>query len=92
VIDELGYLPMDQQSAHWVFEVVSRRYEKGSIILTSNRGITEWGQVFADPVVAAAILDRLVHHASVINIRGKSYRMRAHKKAALEVKEVGSML
>jgi DNA replication protein DnaC len=92
VVDELGYLPMDQESAHWVFEVVSRRYEKGSIILTSNRGFTEWGQVFADPVVAAAILDRLLHHATVINIKGKSYRMRAHKKEALEVKEVGAML
>lgn len=88
VIDELGYLPMDKQSAHWVFEVVSRRYERGSIILSSNRGFSEWGQVFADPVVATAILDRLLHHATVINIKGKSYRMRAHEEAALEVKEV----
>jgi len=83
VVDELGYLPMDQQSAHWIFEVVTRRYERGSIILTSNRGFAEWGQVFTDAVVASAILDRLLHHATVVNIKGKSYRMRAHE-AALE--------
>lgn len=81
VIDELGYLPMDQTSAHWIFEVVTRRYERGSIVLTSNRGFAEWGQVFADPVVASAILDRLLHHATVINVRGKSFRMRAHDAA-----------
>jgi DNA replication protein DnaC len=73
VVDELGYLPMDQTSAHWVFQVVSRRYERGSIVLTSNRGFSDWGAVFADQVVAAAILDRLLHHATVINIKGKSY-------------------
>ncbi len=78
VVDELGYLPMDRQSAHWAFEVVTRRYERGSIVLTSNRGFAEWGQVFADPVVASAILDRLLHHATVINVKGKSFRMRAH--------------
>src|SRR5215217_2272605 len=72
VIDELGYLPMDQTSAHWVFQVISRRYERGSIVLTSNRGFSDWGAVFADQVVAAAILDRLLHHATVINIKGKS--------------------
>jgi DNA replication protein DnaC len=77
VIDELGYLPMDQASANWIFEVVSRRYEKGApIILTSNRGFSDWGQVFADQVVATAIVDRLLHKAVVINIRGRSYRMR----------------
>jgi DNA replication protein DnaC len=78
VIDELGYLPMDATSAHWIFQVVSRRYERGSIVLTSNRGFGDWGQVFADGVVATAILDRLLHHATVVNIRGQSYRMRAH--------------
>ena len=70
VVDELGYLPMDQTSAHWIFQVVSRRYERGSIVLTSNRGFSDWGQVFADQVVAAAILDRLLHHATVVNIKG----------------------
>jgi len=79
VIDELGYLPMDQASANWIFQVVSRRYEKGSIILTSNRGFADWGQVFADQVVAAAIVDRLIGSATVLNIRGRSYRMRAYQ-------------
>lgn len=78
VIDELGYLPMDQTLANWIFQVVSRRYDKGSIILTSNRGFADWGQVFADQVVASAIVDRLLHRAAVVNIRGKSYRMRAY--------------
>jgi DNA replication protein DnaC len=79
VIDELWYLPMDQTSAHWIFQVVSRRYERGSIVLTSNRGFSGWGQVFAE--VAVAILDRLLHHATVLNIKGKSYRMRRHQAA-----------
>jgi DNA replication protein DnaC len=87
VIDELGYLPMDQTSAHWVFQVISRRYERGSVVLTSNRGFSDWGAVFADQVVAAAILDRLLHHATVINIKGKSYRMRRHADALDPSKE-----
>jgi DNA replication protein DnaC len=78
VVDELGYLPMDQASANWIFQVVSRRYDRGSIILTSNRGFGDWNQVFADGVVASAIIDRLLHRATVLNIRGKSYRMRAY--------------
>ena len=60
--------------------MVSRRYDKGSIILTSNRGFGDWNQVFADPVVASAIIDRLLHRATVLNIKGKSYRMRAYQK------------
>ncbi len=76
VIDELGYLPMDQESAHWIFEVVARRYEKGSIVLTSNRGFAEWGQVFADPVVASAILDRLLHQSEIFAVNGPSYRLK----------------
>lgn len=80
-IDELGYLPLDQASANWIFQVVSRRYEKGSIVLTSNRGFSDWGQVFADQVVASAIVDRLLHNATVLNIRGHSYRMRALQEA-----------
>lgn len=78
VIDELGYLPLDQASANWIFQIVSRRYDKGSIVLTGNRGFGDWGQIFADPVVAGAIVDRLLHNATVLNIRGKSYRMRAY--------------
>ena len=78
VIDELGYLPLDQASANWIFQVVSRRYDKGSVVLTSNRGFGDWNQVFADAVVAAAIVDRLLHNAAVLNIRGRSYRMRSY--------------
>jgi DNA replication protein DnaC len=89
VIDELGYLPMDATSAHWVFQVVSRRYERGSIVLTSNRGFGDWGQVLADQVIASAILDRLLHHATVVNIKGQSYRMRAHVPSAKEGAMVG---
>ena len=75
---------MDAASAHWIFQVVSRRYERGSIVLTSNRGFGDWDAVFADGVVATAILDRLLHHATVINIKGQSYRMRAHVPAIEE--------
>jgi DNA replication protein DnaC len=84
VIDELGYLPMDQASANWMFQVVSRRADRGSIVLTSNRGFGDWGQVFADPAVAAAIIDRLLGNGTVVNIRGRSYRMRAYDAAAAE--------
>jgi DNA replication protein DnaC len=80
VIDELGYLPLDQSSANWIFQVVSRRADRGAIVLTSNRGFGDWGQVFADPVVATAIVDRLLGNATVINIRGRSYRMRAYQE------------
>ena len=79
VIDELGYRPLDRASANWIFQVVGRRYDRGSIILTSNRGFADWRQAFADPVVAAAIVDRLLHRATVLNIRGRSYRMRAYQ-------------
>jgi DNA replication protein DnaC len=92
LIDELGYLPMDQASANWIFQVVTRRYEKGSIVLTSNRGFSDWGQVFNDQVVAAAIVDRLLHNATVINIRGRSYRMRAFQEEAKEAAGGGAMV
>src|ERR1019366_1668355 len=91
VIAELGYLPLDQASANWIFQVVSRRYEKGSIVLTSNRGFGDWNQVFADPVVASAIVDRLLHTATVLNIRGASYRMRAYV-AQQKLKGGGAMV
>jgi DNA replication protein DnaC len=84
VIDELGYLPRDQDSATWIFQVVSRRYDKGATILTSNRGFSDWNQVFADAVVASAIIDRLLHRAVVLNIRGRSYRMRAYQEPKAE--------
>jgi DNA replication protein DnaC len=79
VIDELGYLPMPGEAASHLFQVISRRYEHGSIILTTNRGIASWGEIFEDSTVAAAILDRLLHHATVLQINGDSYRMRGHR-------------
>ncbi len=92
VIDELGYLPLDQASANWIFQVVSRRYEKGSVILTSNRGFADWGQVFADAFVATAIVDRLLHDAAVLNVRGRSYRMRALQDQVKEPIGGGAMV
>ncbi|MER8524671.1 IS21-like element helper ATPase IstB, partial [Mesorhizobium sp. M1076] len=76
IIDELGYLPFEANAAHLFFQLVSRRYERGSILITSNRSVGKWGSVFGDPVVATAILDRLLHHSTVITIRGDSYRLR----------------
>ena len=78
IIDELGYLPLPAEAASHLFQVVSRRYEHGSIILTTNRGIASWGEIFDDTTVAAAILDRLLHHGTVLTINGPSYRMRRH--------------
>jgi DNA replication protein DnaC len=79
VIDELGYLPMPGEAASHLFQVISRRYEHGSVILTTNRGIASWGEIFEDTTVAAAILDRLLHHATVLQVDGDSYRMRGHR-------------
>ena len=70
---------MQAEAAAALFQVVSRRYQKGSIILTTNRGIASWGQIFDDPMVAAAMLDRLLHKSTVIAIEGESYRMRSHR-------------
>jgi DNA replication protein DnaC len=78
IIDEIGYLPITPGGANLFFQLVNHRYEKGAMILTSNRGFAEWGEVFGDPVVATALLDRLLHHAVVIQIEGASYRLRAH--------------
>jgi len=78
IVDEIGYLPITQGGANLFFQLVNARYEKGAMILTSNRGFAEWGDVFGDPVVATALLDRLLHHAVVVQIEGASYRLRAH--------------
>jgi len=83
IIDELGYLPFEPNAAHLFFQLISRRYERGSVLLTSNRSVGEWGTVFGDPVVATAILDRLLHHSHVITIRGDSYRLREKRRAGL---------
>ena len=83
IVDELGYLPFEPNAAHLFFQLVSRRYERGSMLITSNRSVGEWGAVFGDPVVATAILDRLLHHSQVVTIRGDSYRLREKRRAGL---------
>ncbi|MBV9483695.1 MAG: IS21-like element helper ATPase IstB [Acidobacteria bacterium] len=83
VIDEMGYLPLDDLGATIFFQLVSARYERGSIILTSNKSYGEWGSIFGDPIIATAILDRLLHHSTTINIRGNSYRLKDRQRAGL---------
>jgi len=78
VVDEVGYLPLNRADANMVFQLVSRRYERGSIVVTSNKNFSEWGQVFGDDVLASAILDRLLHHCHVLSINGPSYRLKDH--------------
>lgn len=76
VLDEVGYLPLDRADANLVFQTISKRYETGSILLTSNKAFSEWGSVFGDEVLATAILDRLLHHCEVISINGPSWRLK----------------
>jgi len=83
IIDEIGYIPIDRQGANLFFQLVSRRYERGSILLTSNQSLGAWGEVFGDAVIASAILDRLLHHSTTVNIKGESYRLREKRKAGL---------
>ena len=85
IVDEIGYLPLSKGGANLFFQLVNARYERGAMILTSNRSFKEWGEVFGDNVVAAALLDRLLHHAVVIQIEGNSYRLRAHQDLMPEV-------
>ena len=80
IVDELGYMPMDRQRANLFFQLVSRCYEKGSIIVTSNKPFDQWGEVFGDDVIASAILDRLLHHSYIIAINGPSYRTREKRE------------
>jgi DNA replication protein DnaC len=82
IVDEVGYLPMQAEGAAALFQVITQRYLKGSIALTTNLGIPSWGKIFDDPMVAAAMLDRLLHRSAVLNITGESYRMRAHRARA----------
>jgi DNA replication protein DnaC len=83
IIDEIGYLPIDRTGANLFFQLISRRYERGPMILTSNQGFGAWGDVFGDRVIATAILDRILHHAITINVRGNSYRLKDKLKAGL---------
>jgi len=83
VVDELGYLPLEKQTANLFFQLVSRRYERGSMLITTNQTITQWGHVFGDEVIAAAVLDRVLHHSHVLVIQGDSFRLRQKKRAGL---------
>ncbi len=83
ILDEMGYVPLDQRSSQFLFRLISRRYQKGSIILTSNKSYGEWGDVVSDYVLATAMLDRLLHYSTTINIRGESYRLREKRKAGV---------
>jgi DNA replication protein DnaC len=85
IIDEVGYQPVSRQEATLLFQLISIRYEKGSIILTSNYPFDEWGKIFEDQVVASAIIDRLIHHAHLFYINGNSYRLKGKlKKGGIE--------
>ncbi len=76
VVDEVGYIPFEPEAANLFFQLVSNRYERASLIVTSNKPFGRWGEVFGDDVVAAAMIDRLVHHAEVIALKGDSYRLK----------------
>jgi DNA replication protein DnaC len=78
VVDEIGYLPISHTGAVLFFQLMNRRYERASTVFTSNKGFAEWGAVFGDDVMAAALIDRVLHHCHLVNIRGNSYRMREH--------------
>ena len=83
VVDEIGYLPIPDSGTNLFFQVVNARYEKGSMILTSNKSFKEWGEIFGDPVAASAMLDRLLHHCHLVNIKGNSYRLRQYPGLSL---------
>jgi DNA replication protein DnaC len=83
IIDEIGYLPLSQEEASLFFRLVVRRYERASLIVTSNKSFLDWGEVFNDHVLATAILDRLLHHATSLNIKGESYRLKEKRRAGL---------
>ena len=82
VVDEIGYLPISRTGAMLFFQLMSRRYERASTVLTSNKSFDEWGEIVGDDVMAAALIDRLVHHCHIVNIRGNSYRLRQHTELA----------
>jgi len=90
LLDEIGYLPLEGPDASFLFDIVSYRYDKGrSIILTSNKSYANWGDIFPDPILATALLDRLLHHSTTINIRGESYRLLHRRQAGLHTETKG---
>lgn len=86
ILDEIGYLPMTREEASLFFRLINRRYERASTLLTSNKSFTDWGEVFGDQVIATAILDRLLHHSTTLNIKGESYRLKDKRKAGILAK------
>ena len=91
IIDEIGYLPMDVQGANLFFQLIAKRYEKNTTIFTSNKPFSQWNEVFSDMTIAAAILDRVLHHCNVINIRGESYRLKERKEHMRATKRVNTL-
>jgi DNA replication protein DnaC len=83
ILDELGYLPFSREEASALFRLLPRRYERGSVIITSNKGFADWGEIFSDTVLATAILDRLLHHSTTINIKGESFRLKEKRRAGM---------
>ena len=92
IIDEIGYRPMDIQGANLFFRLIARRYEKGSTIFTSNRPFSQWNEIFSDVTIASAILDRVLHHCTVINIKGESYRLKERKELMKQKQQVVNTL
>ncbi|WP_019123989.1 IS21-like element helper ATPase IstB [Brevibacillus massiliensis] len=80
IIDEMGYMRLNDSGAHYLFQVISRRYERGSLILTSNKSFGEWGEILGDTVIASAILDMLLHHSIIFNMEGESYRLKEKRE------------
>ena len=89
VIDEVGYIPFEAEAANLFFQLVSARYERASVIVTSNKPFGRWGEVFGDATVAAAMIDRLVHHASVVSLKGDSYRLKGRDLGRVPTDEQG---
>lgn len=87
IIDEIGYLPLSREEASLFFRLIVRRYERASLVVTSNKSFVDWGDVFNDHVVATAVLDRLLHHATTLNIKGESYRLKEKRRAGLLSRE-----
>ena len=83
ILDEMGYLPFTSEGAHCFFQLISRRYEKSSMVFTSNKSFGEWGEIFGDPIIAAAVLDRILHHCTTLNIKGDSYRLKERRRQGL---------
>jgi len=91
IIDEIGYLPMDIQGANLFFQLITKHYERTSTVFTSNKTFCQWNEVFADVTIASTILDRVLHHCTVINIKGESYRLKERKKLIRQKQQIVSI-